>query len=90
MRKTTKSPTARRLPKPAVGASLLNDHGTRAWAPASALRNLCGGVSAVTWWRWRNTLPDFPKGRVVRGRWYFPIDDVLKWWNGQPQQRQGL
>jgi len=76
-------------PKLAAGDSLLLSPGKNAWLPAPKLRELCGDVSAVTWWRWRND-PDlkFPAGKVIRGRWYFPVAAVLEWWRNQPQQRR--
>ena len=86
MRKNSKSI---RSPKPAVGEPLLASPGKGAWLPAPKLRKLCGDVSAVTWWRWRNDPKlKFPAGKVIRGRWYFPVEAVLEWWRNQPQQRR--
>jgi hypothetical protein len=75
-------------PKRAAGESLLTHAEKARWLPAPKLRKLCGDVSAVTWWRWRND-PElgFPIGRVIRGRWYFPVEPVLAWWQNQPRQR---
>lgn len=91
MRKQKNKPTptkAGRLPKPAEGEPLLAAPGKTGWLPAPKVRKLCGDVSAVTWWRWRNdpTL-DFPVGKVIRGRWYFPVGPVLDWWANRPERR---
>jgi hypothetical protein len=87
--KTKTKSKAVRLPKPAAGTRLLDAPSDKhQWAPAAKLRKRCGDVSAVTWWRWRNdpTL-NFPTGKVIRGRWYFPVGQVLDWWADRPQQR---
>jgi hypothetical protein len=91
MQNQKKIKTARliRPPKPAVGESLLLSPSKSAWLPAPKLRKACGDVSAVTWWRWRNDPElNFPAGKVIRGRWYFPVAAVLEWWRNQPQQRR--
>jgi hypothetical protein len=51
------------------------------WMPAPKIRRDYIDVSAVTWWRWRHD-PNlkFPLGKLVRGRWYFPLQPVLAWW----------
>jgi hypothetical protein len=83
---TNAKSNAVQLPKPAVGMPLLADK--HEWAPAAKLRKRCGDVSAVTWWRWRNDPAlNFPTGKMIRGRWYFPVGPVLEWWARLPQQR---
>jgi hypothetical protein len=84
----TKSPKARQPVKPAAGPSLIDNPGEQTWAPRPALRKRCGGVSAVTWWRWtRDPSLNFPQGRLVNNRWYYPVAEVMAWWNARPQQR---
>ena len=40
-------------------------------------------ISAVTLWRWRRDR-DFPIGKRINGRLYFPLRDVTLWLNAQP------
>ncbi len=87
--KTKAKSKEQRPPKSAAGNPLLDAPDKHDWMPAPKLRKRCGDVSAVTWWRWRND-PElkFPAGKVIRGRWYFPVAAVLEWWRNQPQQRR--
>ena len=48
--------------------------------PASAVRNLCGGVSDMTLWRWlNNSQLDFPKPIVIGRRRYWREVEVIAW-----------
>lgn len=50
------------------------------WLPAPKVRKLLGGISSVTFWRWRhNPALGFPPGRRVNGRWYFQWRLVSHW-----------
>lgn len=44
---------------------------------ASAVREICGGVSDMTLWRWLQA--DFPKPAVINRRRYWRKSDVLSW-----------
>jgi hypothetical protein len=48
------------------------------WLPAPKIRKLLGGISPVTFWRWRHKL-GFPAGRCINGRWYFQLKVVSEW-----------
>jgi predicted DNA-binding transcriptional regulator AlpA len=52
--------------------------------PSSAVRELCGGVSDMTLWRWLND-PDlgFPKPIYIARRRYWREADVLTWLDAQ-------
>jgi hypothetical protein len=50
------------------------------WLPAPKLRKLLGGISPVTFWRWRhNAALAPPPGRRINGRWYFNRQGVSDW-----------
>jgi hypothetical protein len=50
------------------------------WLPAAKIRQRLGGISPVTFWRWRhNPKLGFPSGKLVNGRWYFPWSAVAAW-----------
>lgn len=50
------------------------------WLPAPKVRKLLGGISPVTFWRWRhNPHLGFPPGRRINGRWYFQWGPVSDW-----------
>jgi hypothetical protein len=50
------------------------------WLPAPKIRKLLGGISPVTFWRWRHDPKlGFPAGRCIRGRWYFQRSRVAAW-----------
>jgi hypothetical protein len=50
------------------------------WLPAPKIRKLLGGISPVTFWRWRhNQQLGFPAGRRINGRWYFQSKVVSEW-----------
>jgi hypothetical protein len=50
------------------------------WLPAPKIRKLLGGISPVTFWRWRhNPQLGFPPGRRVNGRWYFQWAQISEW-----------
>jgi hypothetical protein len=80
----------KRLVTPRVGAPLADRVPPDAltpddvWLPAPKIRNLLGGISAVTFWRWRHDPKlRFPEGRRVNGRWYFSRRAALDWWGAQ-------
>jgi hypothetical protein len=90
MPKTKSKPKSNvaRLPKPAVGAPLVDAPDRHDWIAAPKVRARLGNVSAVTFWRWRHD-PElrFPAGKIIRGRWYFPWGPVAEWWAQRPQRR---
>jgi hypothetical protein len=50
------------------------------WLPAPKVRNHLGGISPVTFWRWRHDPHlGFPPGRRINGRWYFQWGPVADW-----------
>jgi len=50
------------------------------WLPAPKIRKLLGGISPVTFWRWRHSSRlGFPPGRRINGRWYFQWRVVSDW-----------
>jgi hypothetical protein len=53
---------------------------TEIWLPAPKIRQRLGGISPVTFWRWRhNPKLGFPPGRCINGRWYFQLRLVSDW-----------
>ena len=42
------------------------------------------GISAPTFWRWRNDT-DFPRAVVIRRRNFFRLSEVNDWLNRQPR-----
>jgi hypothetical protein len=60
------------------GAALPAD--SDVWLPAPKIRRLLGGISPVTFWRWRhNPRLGFPPGRRINNRWYFSRAAVCAW-----------
>ena len=48
-------------------------------AAAAKVRQRLGGISPVTFWRWRhNPKLGFPPGKCINGRWYFPWNSVRR------------
>jgi predicted DNA-binding transcriptional regulator AlpA len=48
--------------------------------PASRVRNLCGGISDMSLWRWLNEPSyKFPKPIYIGSRRYWREADVLAW-----------
>lgn len=48
--------------------------------PAATVRELCGGVSDMTLWRWlENPALDFPRPIYISRRRYWRHADVLAW-----------
>lgn len=48
--------------------------------PASAVQEICGGVSAMTLHRWlRNPALDFPKPQYIARRRYWREADIIEW-----------
>jgi predicted DNA-binding transcriptional regulator AlpA len=44
------------------------------------------GISAVTLWRWRHDdAIGFPAPKVIKGRLYFPLDEISAWLAKQPE-----
>lgn len=48
--------------------------------PASAVRELCGGISDMTLWRWLNN-PEmgFPPASYIAGRRYWRASEICAW-----------
>ena len=52
--------------------------------PAATVRELCGGVSDMTLWRWLdNPALDFPRPIYISRRRYWRQADVLAWVEAQ-------
>lgn len=47
--------------------------------PEREARELAGGVSPMSWWRWSNRYNDFPAVYKICGRNYYALDDVKTW-----------
>jgi predicted DNA-binding transcriptional regulator AlpA len=39
----------------------------------------CGGVTAMTLWRWRHRFDDFPKPVRINNRVYFDVNELSAW-----------
>ena len=46
---------------------------------AQRLRELAGGISRATLFRWRQTMPDFPTPVRISGRTYYRENEVTAW-----------
>jgi predicted DNA-binding transcriptional regulator AlpA len=44
------------------------------------VRKLCGGISDMTLWRWRQT-GGFPAATIIHGRSYYSLKQVVAWVN---------
>jgi hypothetical protein len=56
------------------------------WLPAAKVRQRLGGISPVTFWRWRHDPKlGFPQGRRINGRWYFQWSCVSDWHTRQAE-----
>ena len=54
---------------------------------ASVVRDLCGGVSDMSLWRWlHNPAMNFPQPRYIAQRRYWRETDVLDWLNTRPKE----
>jgi hypothetical protein len=52
----------------------------RALISRSRARQLCGNVSAMTWWRWEhNASLNMPKAEAINGRYYYRLGEILNW-----------
>jgi predicted DNA-binding transcriptional regulator AlpA len=47
--------------------------------PAAAVRELCGGISDMSLWRWLRRDPTFPRPAYYNGRRYWREAEVLAW-----------
>lgn len=48
--------------------------------PAASVRNICGGVSDMTLWRWTHTPElNFPKPIYIGKRRYWRADELEAW-----------
>ncbi|MEG3663075.1 helix-turn-helix transcriptional regulator [Celeribacter halophilus] len=58
--------------------------------PATAVRELCGGVSDMTLWRWLND-PDlaFPRPTYIGKRRYFRETEIADWIEAQAEASRG-
>lgn len=55
-------------------------HHSERYIPPAAVRDLCGGISDMTLWRWlRNPELGFPKPIKVMSRRFWREADVLSW-----------
>ncbi len=51
---------------------------------SAAVREICGGVSDMTIWRWQHDPAlNFPKPAYVSRRRYWREADIIAWWNAQ-------
>ena len=50
--------------------------------PASTVREICGGISDMTLWRWLDQR-DFPQPVRIARRRYWRMDDVVAWLEAQ-------
>jgi len=50
--------------------------------PAGAVRDICGGISDMTLWRWLDAR-DFPKPTYIAKRRYWREKTVLAWLDAQ-------
>jgi len=50
--------------------------------PAAAVRDLCGGISDMTLWRWLDR-QGFPKPSYIARRRYWREADVVEWLDAQ-------
>lgn len=54
--------------------------------PAAAVRELCGGISDMSLWRWLNDPAlDFPRPIYIARRRYWRQADVFAWVEAQAQ-----
>jgi predicted DNA-binding transcriptional regulator AlpA len=54
---------------------------------SAATRDLCGGVSDMTIWRWLNDPSlNFPKPVYIGRRRYWVESEVVAWLNSQPSE----
>lgn len=57
---------------------------------AKVARNMCGGVSDMTFWRWlNNPAMAFPKPVYIGNRRYFRESDISDWIESQSQDQRG-
>ena len=48
--------------------------------PSTTVREICGGISDMTLWRWLNAPKlGFPKPVVIQRRRYWREIDIMKW-----------
>lgn len=56
------------------------------YVTAAQVRELCGGVSDMSLWRWlQNKELGFPRPRYIGRRRYWREADVIDWLNAQPK-----
>lgn len=56
------------------------DHNPNRRIPVGEVRNLCGGVHAMTIWRWlADPKMDFPRPIYIGPRRYWKEADILAW-----------
>jgi len=56
---------------------------------AAAARELCGGVTDMTFWRWLNTPAlDFPKPIKISGRNYWRESELAAWLDARAEARE--
>jgi predicted DNA-binding transcriptional regulator AlpA len=57
---------------------------------AAAVRELCGGISDMTLWRWLHD-PDmgFPKARYIARRRYWRYSEIIDWLEARATTRTG-
>ena len=57
---------------------------------ANAVRDLCGGISDMTLWRWLNDPAlEFPKPTYIGKRRYFREAEVLAWIDARAEVSRG-
>ncbi|GGD42112.1 helix-turn-helix transcriptional regulator [Sinisalibacter lacisalsi] len=55
--------------------------------PASEVRDICGGISDMSLWRWlQDPELKFPRPLYIARRRYWREEDVIAWLESRPQQ----
>lgn len=63
---------------------------THKMIPAKAVRELCGGISDMTVWRWQHDPAlDFPRPAYVQKRRYWREAEILDWIAAQADASRG-
>lgn len=60
-------------------------HGGEKFIPSAKVRQIFGGISDMSLWRWRKER-GFPSPLRIGGRCYFDIQEVLNWADSNRQQ----
>ena len=61
-----------------------HDHSPHRRIQAASVRQMCGGISDMTLWRWLdNPEMDFPRPIYIGRRRFWRESDVIQWLNAQ-------